>query len=71
MLNEQSKTTYNGIHALEKWIKDKTESDYNDVFLYESEADSIRFHLERDLIEAFITPFDRQDLYSISVEIDK
>lgn len=71
MLYEQSKTTCKGINALEKWIKEKQESDYNDVFLYESEANKIRFHLEEDLIEAFITPFDRQDIYSISVEIDK
>lgn len=71
MLFQQSKDTYNGIHALEKWITDKQESDYNDVFTYKIQADKIRFQLEEDIIEAFITPFDRQDLYSISVEINK
>lgn len=71
MLLEQSKTNYKVIHALEKWIKDKNEADYNDVFIKKNEADKIRFKLERDLVEAFTTPFDRQDLYSISVEMNK
>jgi uncharacterized protein len=71
MLLEQSKTNYKVIHALEKWIKDKDELDYNDVFINKNEADRIRFKLESDLVEAFATPFDRQDIYSISVEMNK
>jgi len=71
MLFEQSKNTYNGIHALEKWIENKQESDYEDILMYKSQADKIRFQLEGDLTEAFIIPFDRQDLYSISIEINK
>lgn len=71
MLLEQSKTNYQVIHAMEKWVKDKNESDYNDLFIKKKEADKIRFQLEHDLVEAFTTPFDRQDLYSISVEMNK
>jgi uncharacterized protein Yka (UPF0111/DUF47 family) len=71
MLLQQSKTTYNGIRSLEKWITDKQDADYNDVFMNKNEADKIRFQLERNITEAFITPFDRQDLYSISVEMNK
>lgn len=71
MLLEQSKITFQVIHALERWIKDKDETDSNDLFIKKNEADKIRFKLERDLVEAFTTPFDRQDLYSISVEMNK
>ncbi|MEQ8154101.1 MAG: DUF47 family protein [Clostridiaceae bacterium] len=71
MLLDQSKTNYKVIHALEMWIKDKNESDYNDLFIKKNEADKIRFKLEHDLVEAFSTPFDRQDLYSISVQMNK
>lgn len=71
LLVAQSKTTYDGIHSLECWIKNKSDSDYNCVFTNKDKADGIRFRLEKDLTEAFITPFDRQDLYSISVEINK
>ena len=71
MLLEQSKTDYKVISALDRWIKDKNEADYNDVFIYKNEADKIRFKLERDLLEAFATPFDRQELYYISVRMNK
>ena len=71
MLQEQSKTNYQVIHALEKWVKDRNVTDYNDLFIKKNEADKIRFKLEHDLVEAFTTPFDRQDLYSISVQMNK
>lgn len=71
MLYNQCKTTYNGINSMENWIKDKKDVDYHEFFVFEEEADKIRFKLEDDLMEAFVTPFDRQDIYSISVEIDK
>lgn len=71
MLLEQSKTNYQVIHALQRWIKDKDENDYNELFVKKNEANKIRFKLEHDLVEAFTTPFDRQDLYSISVAMNK
>ncbi|MHC1719743.1 MAG: DUF47 domain-containing protein [Clostridiaceae bacterium] len=71
MLYEQSMTNYKAVHSLEKWIKDREEADYNEVFINKSEADKIRFRLEGDLVEAFATPFDRQDIYSISVQMSK
>jgi hypothetical protein len=71
MLLEQSRTNYKAVHAMEKWITDGDESDFNDVLKNKNEADKIRFKLESDLVEAFATPFDRQDIYSISVEMNK
>lgn len=71
MLYEQSMTNYKAVHSLEKWIKDRGEDDYKKVFENKDEADKVRFKLERDLVEAFATPFDRQDIYSISVEMNK
>lgn len=71
LLLEQSKANYQVIHALERWIKDNDKTVENALFLKKNEADKIRFKLEHDLVEAFTTPFDRQDLYSISVEMSK
>lgn len=71
MLMAQSNTNYEVIHALDNWIKDKEESYSNELFNKKKEADKIRFQLEHDLVEAFATPFDRQDLYSISIEMNK
>ncbi|MFJ8262947.1 DUF47 domain-containing protein [Rummeliibacillus sp. NPDC094406] len=69
MLLNQSKTNYEIIDSLDNWIKVKGESD--DLLNKKKEADNIRFQLEHDLVEAFATPFDRQDLYSISVAMNK
>lgn len=71
MLLEQSKTNYQVVNALDSWIKDNKDTDYHDLFIKKNEADKIRFKLEHDLVEAFTTPFDRQDLYSISVAMNK
>lgn len=71
LLLDQSKTNYQVIQALDSWIKDKDEIDSNDLFIKKKKADQIRFQLEHDLVEAFATPFDRQDLYSISIEMSK
>lgn len=71
MLLDQSKTNYQVILTLDRWIKDKEETDSNELFSKKNDADKIRFQLEHDLVEAFVTPFDRQDLYSISVEMNK
>ncbi len=71
LLLEQSKANYQIVQALDKWIKDKEKTDADELFLKKKEADKIRFKLEHDLVEAFTTPFDRQDLYSISVEMSK
>jgi len=71
MLQEQSMTNYKAVHSMEKWIKDRGAADYNEIFINKDEADRVRFRLEDDLVEAFATPFDRQDIYTISVEMNK
>lgn len=71
LLMKQSNTNYEVIHALDNWIKEKAEADSTELFNKKKEADQIRFQLEHDLVEAFATPFDRQDLYSISIEMNK
>lgn len=71
MLFNQSNINYQIINALNRWIKNKSEADSNDLINKKKEADQLRVLLEHDLVEAFATPFDRQDLYSISVAMNK
>lgn len=71
MLFNQSNINYQIINALNRWIKSKSEADSNDLINKKKEADQLRILLEHDLVEAFATPFDRQDLYSISVAMNK
>lgn len=37
----------------------------------ESNGDSIKFQIEENLINTFITPFDREDIYMIAKKIDR
>ena len=71
MLSSQSKITAQGVEALRNWLENESQDDYKKLFDSTAEADKIRFALEDKLIEAFATPFDRQDIYSISVEMDR
>lgn len=60
-----------GIDKLYKWLSSRGEKEKEELFRYVKEADEVRLDMESKLIEAFVTPFDREDIYSISVEMDK
>jgi uncharacterized protein Yka (UPF0111/DUF47 family) len=71
MISEQAKATTNGVKTLCNWARDRAPNDYQLLFQQVEAADQIRFDMEHKLIEAFVTPFDRQDIYSLSVEMDR
>lgn len=71
MLDRQAGANVNGINALCNWLDGTAEAEYEALIRSVEEADKIRMLLEKDLIEAFSTPFDRVDIYSISVSMDK
>jgi len=67
MISNQVIATTNGVAQLQKWLTSRSVEDYKLLFSQADEADRIRFNMENNLIEAFSTPFDRQDIYSLSV----
>jgi uncharacterized protein Yka (UPF0111/DUF47 family) len=71
MLNKQAELNMLGIDMLHKWLSSRSKNEKKELLRYVKEADEVRFDMESKLIEAFITPFDREDIYSISVEMDK
>lgn len=71
MLNKQAELNMLGIDTLYKWLSSRSKNEKKELLRYVKEADEVRFDMESKLIEAFITPFDREDIYSISVEMDK
>lgn len=72
MLIEQADLTNRGINALLKWLSDTDNQDkYYNVLKLSDDADTLRIDMEKKLIQSFITPFDRQDIYTISKSIDK
>lgn len=69
MISDQAAATTNGVKKLHNWLNSRSEEDYQLLFSQADEADKIRFNMESNLIKAFSTPFDRQDIYSLSVEM--
>ncbi|MDR3566020.1 MAG: DUF47 family protein [Negativicutes bacterium] len=71
MISDQAKTTSAGIAAFRNWLQDGAPENAYQLRTLTREADRIRLGMEAFLIEAFVTPFDRQDIYSLSVEMDR
>jgi len=71
MLSEQAHLNAQGVDALFNWLKDASVMESNALRQELKAADEIRMELERTLIDAFTTPFDRGDIYSISIGMNK
>jgi len=71
MLNKQAMLTMLGVSMLHKWMSSHSNEEKEKLLSYVKEADEVRLDMETKLIEAFITPFDREDIYSISVVMDR
>lgn len=70
MLESQADRTVAGVRLFAAWLE--TPPQGNPVHLQEIEAevDQMRHDMEEKLISSFSTPFDRQDIYSISRQMD-
>jgi len=71
MLLDQARKTLDGVDALVDWLKkDDLSIPPDELNQIKQQADQLRYRMEDQLIEAFSTPFDRQDIYSISRQMD-
>lgn len=70
MLQTQAEMTKDGVHELVKWLHKKELSEPEALRKAEQAADDHRHAMEDKLIEAFSTPYDRQDIYQISRQMD-
>ncbi len=71
MLSKQAQLNAQGVDALFNWLKDASVIESSALCQELKAADEIRMELERKLIDAFTTPFDRGDIYSISIGMNK
>lgn len=71
MIGDQAVASTNVVGYLSRWLSSRSEEDYLRLLSEAEVADKCRFTMEDNLIEAFATPFDRQDIYSLSVEMDR
>jgi len=70
MLVEQADRTVDGVSVLVDWLKTDPVTNPVDLERIEHEVDTMRHDMEAKLINSFSTPFDRQDIYSISRQMD-
>jgi uncharacterized protein len=70
MLLQQAEKTEQGLEALTVFISDPSPASGKIVERLEEEADEIRRLLVDELNQSFVTPIDREDIFSLSRAID-
>jgi predicted phosphate transport protein (TIGR00153 family) len=70
LLNDQATTTYEGLELLKKYMEQPSEISPEELTFKEKEADEVRRILIDELNRTFITPFDREDIFALSRDID-
>lgn len=70
MLEAQADRTVAGVRLFSVWLETTTPGNPVNLQEIESEVDRMRHDMEERLISSFSTPFDRQDIYSISRQMD-
>ncbi len=70
MLNNQAKKTVEGLSVLNEYLAEKDSGKAKLLSNIEKEADEMRRILVEDLMKTFVTPFDREDIFALSREID-
>lgn len=71
MLRTQAELTAQGVQTLLDWLVEPSIEKYDLLLQLAGQADTVRIEMEEKLYEAFVTPFDRQELYYISVQMDR
>ncbi len=71
LLISQSSKTLEGVEALKVWIDSGAQGRCETVRTFEHEADDIVKDIEKKLTDTFITPFDREDIYDLSRNLDE
>jgi predicted phosphate transport protein (TIGR00153 family) len=70
MLHNQSEKVLEGLDALHAWAEGENGAKRGKVKEVEREADELRRILIEELNQTFVTPFDREDIFSLSRAID-
>ncbi len=71
LLERQAAKTLEGLEALKSWLDEDSDHSGQLVRDLEKEADELKLQLGRKLVESFVTPFDREDIYDLSALLDE
>ncbi len=70
LLSEQAKYAMDGLELLKRFMRDPDDHLAEEVVKMEKEADEVRRILIDELNRTFVTPFDREDIFALSLAID-
>ncbi len=70
LIQEQAAVTFEGLKLLVKYLETKSPETAEQLSMKEKEADETRRILIDELNRSFVTPFDREDIFSLSRSID-
>ncbi|MDD1658102.1 MAG: DUF47 domain-containing protein [Methanomicrobiales archaeon] len=70
MLAEQADRTLEGVRLFVDWLDHHAGEEPAALGRIEADVDAFRYSLEEKLGDSFSTPFDRQDIYSLSRQMD-
>ena len=70
LLIQQAETTLDGMNSLESYMKKRSDKHASAVIQAEKDADEYRRILIDNLNRTFVTPMDREDIFSLSRAVD-
>jgi predicted phosphate transport protein (TIGR00153 family) len=70
LLIQQSDITVQGMDSLRRYVHEPNQELAREVSRFEKEADEVRRILIHELNATFVTPFDREDIFALSLTID-
>lgn len=71
MLNNQAEIIAFGVDMFQNWLISGSDEEKQKLILCVKESDEARMIMESKLIEAFSTPFNKIDIFSISIAMNK
>lgn len=70
LLLDQTRLTIEGLALFEQYLEKRNSKVAKQVTQKEKESDEVRRILVEELMKTFVTPYDREDIFSLSREID-
>ncbi|MFM8427230.1 MAG: DUF47 domain-containing protein, partial [Chloroflexota bacterium] len=70
LIEQQAEISFEGLRLLVKYLETANPEIAEELSLKEKEADEVRRILIDELNRTFVTPFDREDIFSLSRSID-
>lgn len=70
LLAQQAEFAVEGMEVLQQYVADPDHELVERLYRIESEADEVRRILIDELNRTFVTPFDREDIFTLSLTID-